>query len=1035
MFHSKRISRLILSRPRKNLHLLIAAIFFAGLLPAQVAPTNGPRSIDPRWHALVGATLIPRPKTRIENATIVMRNGRIVTVEAGGTPPAGARVWDCKGLTVHAGLIDAHVPVETPHPESGSAGAHWNEKVLAQRSALSSNGIDVEVREELRGLGFTAAAIAPADGIFRGTGAVVLLDEPTSKEGIAHVSVVRERVYHSVAFDRGGGNYPRSTMGVIALIRQTLLDAEWHAECARVYGRTASDHEPPQANVALDTLGTSAEKKAPLLIHVGNANEALVAKRLGKEFGRDVIILGDGDGYRRLEALGKTSLVLPLRFPEPPALGSISDIERASLRELMAWEQAPTNPRRITRAGIRGMLTTDGLEKRDGFLDNLRRAIEHGLTEDEALEMLTTVPASALGVADKLGTVEPGMLANLVITDGKLFDRKAIRSVWVRGQRYIVNPVLEQSMDGTWAIAGALLSGSAGKLIISEGKTVTFDPSDEDTKESKAGKVRITKNGIDCVLSLSANKEGKDAQQAWVIRAIAEGEKMFGRTFRPDGAVSHWTAQRISQSREASGNEKPSKPYATEVPDDIPRPFGAFGLFEPPEQRSLWITNATIWTGGEMGIIDKGGIYIDKGKIAWVGPSEGAEPPAGAEVIDASGKHLTPGLIDCHSHSGISGGVNEGTQACTAEVRISDVVDPGDIVLYRQLAGGVTTINQLHGSSNPIGGQNSVVKLRWGALRASDMTMRGAMPGIKFALGENVKRSNSSSPATRYPASRMGVETFIRDRFRAARDYAAKLRRHRSSSPDLVLMPPRRDLELDALTEILGGQRLVHCHSYRQDEILMLCRVANDFGFKIGTFQHGLECYKVAEAVKSSSIGASLFSDWWAYKVEVVDAIPYGGPILHEVGVPVSYNSDSGELARRLNTEAAKAVKYGGVDPHEALKFVTYNAALQLGVADRIGSLEAGKDADFTIWSGVPLSSFSRCEATYIDGKAYFSLEQDLALRDWAHKERQRLIQKVLLHQPSGAKTSNASKPADRLGRAGHEDHTSCCRDDKEGKR
>jgi N-acetylglucosamine-6-phosphate deacetylase len=385
-------------------------------------------------------------------------------------------------------------------------------------------------------------------------------------------------------------------------------------------------------------------------------------------------------------------------------------------------------------------------------------------------------------------------------------------------------------------------------------------------------------------------------------------------------------------------------------------------------------------------------------------------------MIDAKGKHVTPGIIDCHSHTGISGGVNEGTQACTAEVRIEDVTNPDAINWYRQLAGGVTAVNNLHGSANPIGGQNCVNKNRWGALHPDDMHFEGAKAGIKFALGENVKQSNwDLTERTRYPQTRMGVESIIRDRFTAARDYAKQWSHYpygeiakrngvngangangAAASNGRGEAPARRDIELEALAEILAGDRLIHCHSYRQDEILMLARLAQEFGFRIGTYQHNLEGYKVAEAVRDSAIGASLFSDWWNYKVEVQDAIPQAGPIMWEVGNVVSYNSDSDELARRMNVEAGKAVKYGGLKPEEALKFVTLNPAIQLAVEKRAGSLEAGKDADVVIWSGPPLSAMSRAEMTFVDGRCLFSLEQDAKHRETIAKERQRLIQKLL---------------------------------------
>ena len=367
--------------------------------------------------------------------------------------------------------------------------------------------------------------------------------------------------------------------------------------------------------------------------------------------------------------------------------------------------------------------------------------------------------------------------------------------------------------------------------------------------------------------------------------------------------------------------------------------------------------------------------------------------PAGTLVVDLAGKHLTPGIIDCHSHMATDGGVNESSQAITAEVRIGDFIDPTDITIYRQLGGGVTCSNILHGSANSIGGQNQVIKLRWGAT-GEQLKFRLAPAGIKFALGENVKQSNWGDKYTsRYPQTRMGVQQIIRDEFAAARDYT---RRHQQWKKTRKGLPPRRDLELDAIAEILAGKRWIHCHSYRQDEILALMRTLEAYNVRIGTFQHILEGYKVAEVMAQHGAMGSAFSDWWAYKFEVYDAIPYNGALMHKAGVVVSFNSDDDELARHLNQEAAKAVKYGGVSRTEALKFVTLNPARQLRIDKYVGSVEVGKQADFAIWSGDPLSNFTRCEQTWIEGRKYFDRDDDLKRRKQANEMRATLVQKIL---------------------------------------
>ena len=408
----------------------------------------------------------------------------------------------------------------------------------------------------------------------------------------------------------------------------------------------------------------------------------------------------------------------------------------------------------------------------------------------------------------------------------------------------------------------------------------------------------------------------------------------------------------------------------------------------------MLIRSATIWTCGPEKVIRGGDILIRKGKIADVG--ERLSAPAGAIVIDAAGKHVTPGLIDAHSHLAIRSGINEYTHSVTSETRIADVLDSDDVNIYRQLAGGLTASCISHGSANTIGGQNAVIKLRWGAL-PSELLIAGQTPVQKFALGENVKRSNvPGPPTTRYPATRMGTEELLRDSFRAAMDYRREWKEYDEGvKKNKNLIPPRRDLRLEPLAEILDGKRVIHCHAYRQDEVLAFIRLAEEFGFKIEVFIHILEGYKIAEALKAHGAMPSTFSDWWAYKAEAYDAIPYNGALMREQGLLVSFNSDDVELARRMNLEAAKAVKYGGVPEEDALKFVTLNPARQLHIDGRVGSIEKGKDADIVIWSGPPLSTYSVCEQTWIDGRRYFDISEDHERRARVEREKAALLQKA----------------------------------------
>lgn len=428
----------------------------------------------------------------------------------------------------------------------------------------------------------------------------------------------------------------------------------------------------------------------------------------------------------------------------------------------------------------------------------------------------------------------------------------------------------------------------------------------------------------------------------------------------------------------------------------------------------VFVRNATIWTQGPAGRLEGADLLVRDGKVVAVG--RGLAAPAGALVLDGTGKHVTPGLVDCHSHTAIRGGVNEGSENVTAEVRIADVVDPRDPNLYRQLAGGLTAANLLHGSANSIGGQNAVVKLRWRAAPEA-LAIPDAPPGIKFALGENPKRSNFRSPSIppRWPATRMGVMESIRERFLTARAYreAWEAWERLPAKEKGRSVPPRRDLRLEALAEVLSGRRLVHSHAYRQDEMLALLRLAESFGVRIATFQHALEGYKIADELASHGAAASTFSDWWAYKLEAYDAIPFNGALMLERGVAVSFNSDSSELARRMNLEAAKAVRWGDVEEARALDLVTIEPAKQLGLAARIGSLEVGKDADFVLWSGHPLSVYSIAQKTFVDGRLEFDREADLASRESVETAREEAIAKIRGDRPA-AKPEPSPRPVER---------------------
>jgi imidazolonepropionase-like amidohydrolase len=422
----------------------------------------------------------------------------------------------------------------------------------------------------------------------------------------------------------------------------------------------------------------------------------------------------------------------------------------------------------------------------------------------------------------------------------------------------------------------------------------------------------------------------------------------------------------------------------------------AFLLAQTPRSGVVAVRGGTVLTV-TRGTIPNGTVVLRDGRIAAVGGPE-TVVPAGADVVDASGRFVSPGIIDAHSHIAADS-INEGGTTVSSMTGIEDVLDPTDVNIQRDLAGGLTVANVLHGSANPIGGKNAVIKLRWGKTRASDLLFEGALPGIKFALGENPKDmrfgggGQQQQPPRRYPATRLGVEFVIRDAFTRARAYQKDWQdytRRKAAGEDVLA--PRRDLQLEPLVDILEGKRLVHAHCYRADEILMLIRLADDFGFKIATFQHVLEGYKVADEIAAHGAGASTFSDWWGYKVEAEDAIPYNAALMVRRGVLVSVNSDSAEHARRLNTEAAKAMHWGGLSEDEAFALVTINPARQLRIDSRVGSIEVGKDADVVVWNKHPLSTYAIADRVYIDGTVYYDrLAEERRLTD-ARQEKSRLI-------------------------------------------
>ncbi len=432
---------------------------------------------------------------------------------------------------------------------------------------------------------------------------------------------------------------------------------------------------------------------------------------------------------------------------------------------------------------------------------------------------------------------------------------------------------------------------------------------------------------------------------------------------------------------------------------------------EPPQPEAVVIRNVTVWPATEGDIIENADVLFRRGKIVAIGVD--LDAPRGAIEIDGTDHHITPGIVDNHSHAAIIGGVNEASRISTADVRIRDVVDSESINIYRQLAGGVTTINLLHGSANAIGGQMATIKMRWGA-SPEELIFEGARPGIKFALGENPKQSNWRPAEPRYPQTRPGVEQVIREKFQTAADYQKAKESMPTGRAARNRIPPRPDHEMEAIVEIINGQLDVHSHGYRADEALALMRAAESFGFRIKTLQHILEGYKIAPQMAEHGAGGSTFIDWWNFKAEATDAIGYNPALMHEAGVLTALHSDNPELARRMNLDAAKAVRYGGVDPHEALKMITAYSADQIGAGDQIGRIAEGYDADLVLWDGHPLSAFSKVTQTWVDGRLYFDREADQRMQEALEAERAELMAMVLNQgEDDAGATETDTDPAD----------------------
>lgn len=985
----------------KKILLALVLVFSATFLFAQQTsfPVNGSYDTRPGMFAFTNATIVVNANQTLTNATLLIKGQTIQAVGAGLAVPKGYVVIDLKGKFIYPSLIDAFSSyglTETPAQQRGFGGQRqsifvstkkgaygWNEAIRPETYVKSIFSTDSKKADELRKVGFGSVNVINRDGIARGISAAVTLNE-----GADNNVFLKDQTAANYSFNKGSSSndYPTSLMGSIALLRQTYYDAEW-------YGKQKDEY-----NISLDEFGK--QQNIPQIFEVDGWQNILRADKIAKEFGKKYIIKSTGDEYQRISEVKATgaSLIIPLTFPKAYDVEDPAEARNVTLSQMKGWELAPTNPAALEKAGIKFALTSFGLENSRDFWANLRTAIENGLTEKQALQSVTEIPASLLGVGDKVGTLEKGKVANFLISSDNLFKNgNIIFENWVQGKRFIVNKIDVSDVRGTYNLnvdgLGALtlkITGTGG------GSTAAIERVGVDSIKTTA---TFTRNGdwVSINFNLKKNPKGDIRLSGYITSANPV-------TLRGESALADGTTGKFTATYKEATKETPKKdePKAVLAMGQVIYPFSAFGSTELPKQETVLIKNGTVWTNEKDGIIQNADVLLENGKIKAVGKNLSA---SGAKVIDATGKHITAGIIDEHSHIAGAGGINEGAQSVSAEVRVADIINSEDVNIYRQLAGGVTTSQILHGSANPIGGQSQLIKLRWGK-SPEELKFAGADGFIKFALGENVKQSNFGTGA-RFPVTRMGVEQTFVDEFTRAKEYA----KARSVKGNSV----RKDLELDAIVEILNNKRFITCHSYVQSEINMLIHVADSLGFKINTFTHILEGYKVADKMKAHGIAGSTFSDWWAYKNEVAEAIPYNGKIMHNVGVTTAFNSDDAEMARHLNQEAGKSVLYGNVPEEEAFKFVTLNPAKMLHIDDKVGSLKAGKDADVVIWTANPLSIYAKAEKTFVDGIAYWDIDKDAQVIKAMQTEKARLIQKMLESKSKGGRTQRPMGDAPRL--------------------
>ena len=1004
-----------------RIRLLPSVACLLALVPA-IAAAQAPRSagFEPRGWALVNARVVISPEQELPSATVVIRDGLIVAVEANLAPPPDTQVLDLTGHIVYPGFIDAatQAPLDLQKPPTPDAGR------VPETSRFALAGLPVDNRKGLtpefsprnqikndpalwesrRQHGFTALHVLPQGRLASGSGLLISTSGLPLREAVLRQSTLPE--FQLLPLGQTG--YPFTLMGGIAHLRQALLDARRRQQQVQMFtSKTPGVPRPPE-DVVLEALATTLAPQQPSLWVAQTRDEIHRALDFAAEHQMSPIIVGAGESWRALERLKAESrgIIALVNWGDEPRVEPPGNNEglnpkakpprRVQQRQLDRWNDQVANLAKIHEAGLKLALGTEGLGEPGHLFRSLRQAISKGLPPQAALAAITREPAAFLGLADRLGTLEVGKLAHVTVLTGPFHDERArVRHLFVDGRHFEYHkdaqpvpppsppPPPNAALAGTWNVE---IDSGEGKLfgtleLVQNNATLTglFRSPQGDGKLSSG---KVEGRHFEFTVAIGAGAQALDLKFQGDFEE-GQSDRAQGQLKSAFGGQTKFVLTR--QTGEASGQpptgqptlETSDKAPASVANTEIPTELDSDRLRRPAETGgSVFLRGGTVLTGFGPPL-PQTHILVRGGKIAAIGSQ--IEPDAGMPVIDVSGRFVAAGIIDTHSHimfpEGL-GGVNEATSSLVPEVRVRDIVRTEDPAAYRALAGGVTAIRMLHGSANVVGGQDAVVKLKYGAL-AKDQLLHGNPQGVKFALGENVKRTRG-----RFPNTRMGVEATLNRAFLEAIDYRREWQEYERAAQAQTaagqpnhLLPPRRDLRLEALADIVNHEKFIHSHCYRADEILMLLRVASGLGIRVWSLQHVLEGYKIAPEIAAHGASCSTFGDWWAYKVEAFDATPYNASLLHEAGVNVVLKSDDAELMRHLYIEAAKMIRYGGTPADAAWRMVTLNAARELGLADRMGSIEVGKDADLVVYTAHPLNIFSRVERTMIDGETWFLRE------------------------------------------------------------